>query len=255
MRISDRASWRRLFRRMRASAWARPNVLDFKVAHNKYGAYCVPVAAKRRPAVRAVLAGKVWEEEVIDFVAAHCGAGGIVHAGAFFGDALPALSAAVDDAARVWAFEPNPESYRCAAITLLLNDVRNVTLRHAALGDTTETRQLVTVNPRGRVLGGASHLHGVRDADREPGNTLVPVDVVTIDAAVPADARISVVHLDIEQFEEYALAGAADTVSRNRPLLILETVPRADSAAGRLLDSLGYRTDRRLSGNVLLRCD
>jgi hypothetical protein len=50
-------------------------------------------------------------------------------------------------------------------------------------------------------------------------------------------ANISIIHLDLEGFEEYALLGARKTIERYRPLLILETVPKS-------LD--GYRVDRQL---------
>jgi hypothetical protein len=50
-------------------------------------------------------------------------------------------------------------------------------------------------------------------------------------------ANISIIHLDLEGFEEYALRGARKTIERYRPLLILETVPKN-------LD--GYRVERQL---------
>ena len=81
------------------------------------------------------------------------------------------------------------------------------------------------------------------------------VNVVAIDEIVPDTVTVAILQLDIEGFEEFAIAGAIKTIERSRPLLILETVPNPDSTAGRLLKTLKYRVTRRLdSENVLLEC-
>jgi len=116
---------------------------------------------------------------------------------------------------------------------VLLNDLRNVTLCRAGLGERCETRQLVVKDHQGRSLGGASQIATITDR----GSESVPVELVTIDSMAYDHANISIIHLDLEGFEEYALLGARKTIERYRPLLILETVPKS-------LD--GYRVDRQL---------
>lgn len=231
------------------------HVAGFILASNKYGAYCIPASAAHRPAARVVIAGEVWERDTVEFMTANCKSGDIITAGTFFGDFLPALSVAAAAHGTVWAFEPNPESYRCAAITALLNDLRNVKLTNAALGENTETRRLVVRDFTGRALGGASQIADVNGNVGNRGRDTVPVDVVAIDDAVPATAAVSILQLDVEGFEEFALAGAINTIERNRPFLILETVPKPESKAAGFLESLKYRVVERLSENVLLRCD
>ena len=65
------------------------------IAENAHGFYCVPRAAVQRPAARKIINGEVWEPETIDFVVRHCVDRSVVHAGAFFGDFLPAVSRAL----------------------------------------------------------------------------------------------------------------------------------------------------------------
>jgi FkbM family methyltransferase len=225
------------------------------VAYNKHGAYCIPVSALHRPVALSVFAGGVWEAETIDLMAAHCASGDIVHAGAFFGDFLPALAAASAPAGRkVWAFEPNPESYRCAAVTLLLNQISNVELINAGLGESTNSGHLVT-RERGQSLAGEAYVQ------QRPGNPArgspvgtTPVRIVTIDGVVPANRSVSVIHLDVEGYEERALTGAIRTIQRNRPLLILEMLP-TDGWMSEYLSPLGYRVVEAIPGNIVVRAD
>src|SRR5262249_33438548 len=93
-------------------------VLDCEVAYNAHGAFCGPGASRHRPAARAILAGRIWEPETLAFLAANGAGGDVVHAGAYFGDFLPALARACGPAGKVWAFEPNDENFRCAQVTV-----------------------------------------------------------------------------------------------------------------------------------------
>jgi FkbM family methyltransferase len=241
---------KRRFLKPRAS---HSSVANFILASNDYGAYCIPASAAHRPAAKYVMAGDVWERDTIEFMVAHANTGDVVTAGAFFGDALPALSRSTTHT--VWAFEPNPESYRCAAITVLLNDLKNVRLLNAGLGETSETRKLVVRDFAGRSLGGASKIADVVDHDGTRSTDTVSVSVVAVDDTVPSTSTVSLMQLDIEGFEEFALAGAFKTIERSRPLLILETVPKPGSKVDHLLQSLGYKITRPLdSENVLLDC-
>jgi FkbM family methyltransferase len=209
---------------------------DFMFSRNEYGSYCIPLAASHRPAAQCVLRGDVWERNTIEFMLDHAAGRDVITAGAFFGDALPALSKACR---WVWAFEPNPESFRCAQITVLMNDLNNVTLLRAGLGEKCETRKLVVRDHQGRSLGGASQIAEITNR----GSESVLVDMRTLDSVIAADADISIIHLDVEGFEEYALRGAHGILESRRPLLILETVPKSLGA---------YRLQRQLDHQACL---
>jgi FkbM family methyltransferase len=224
------------------------HVIQCCVAYNRHGGYCVPLACIQRPAVQAILAGKVWEPETIDLLASHAAGDDVVHAGMFFGDFLPALARSRGPGAKVWAFEPNPENYRCALITAKINRLRNVELLNAGLGERRGSLPMVTTDNRGRSLGGASQI--VRDV----GQGTITVDVVTVDESIPSDRQVSLIQLDVENFEKQALAGALQTIRRCRPMLVLENLP-AEAWLSEHLFPLGYRLSGRVHGNTVLRPD
>jgi len=218
------------------------------IGSNCYGRYCVPAPSRHRPAARTILEGQIWEPETVAFLMSKCGHGDVVHAGTYFGDFLPALSKAVAPSARIWAFEPSVENFRCAEITLQLNDIRNVDLAHAALGDKAGTALLFTGSTGKRPRGGASKI----GAKRVPGREYEEVAVVTVDSVVPDDRHVSIVQLDVEGYEQQALAGALATIRRCLPRLVLESLPKDRVWFRENVLALGYRKVGRLNDNVVL---
>jgi FkbM family methyltransferase len=228
------------------------SVLNCCIAYNRYGGYCVPLSSRHRPAAQRVLSGATYEPATIEFLAARCGDGDIVHAGTYFGDFLPALSRACAPGARVWAFEPNPESYRCALITLQVNGLRNVELNHAGLGERPGPYAMKTRGSGGQALGGASHIVG--PVTKNPPAGTETIQIVTLDEVVPKDRKVSIVQLDVEGYEQQALCGALKTLERCRPVLVLERLPEGDWLAANVL-RLGYRKSHEIQGNTVLTRD
>jgi len=66
------------------------------------------------------------------------------------------------------------------------------------------------------------------------------------------ERRVAVVQLDVEGFEEPALEGGLRTISRCRPVIVLETPP-SRPWFDRHLAPLGYRIEQRIDDNVVLR--
>ena len=223
-------------------------VLQCNIAYNKFGGYCVPLSSRQRIASQVVLWGDVFEPRTIDFIVKHVNDGDVIHAGAFFGDFLPALSRACANSCKIWAFEPEPENYRCAAITILINDLKNVNLVNAGLGETTGVGELVTRDDNGSALGELSHIR--QHSGPKPLNS-TPVKIVAIDDVIAKDRKITVLHLDVEGYEQQALTGALETIRRHRPLLILETLPSQQWFVENL-EPLGYRIDQKIEHNTLL---
>jgi FkbM family methyltransferase len=173
------------------------------------------------------LGGAVYEAETVKFLVERA-RGDVVHAGTFFGDFLPALSRAYE---QVWAFEPNSDSFKCAEITIRLNDLGNVNLRNSALGSTARAATLVTERD-GQYLGGASFVVD------EPGET----PIQTVDDVVPSARHVGMIHLDVEGYEANALEGARETMRRCAPIVVLETLVQID----------GYAVSARLGRNFVL---
>ena len=227
--------------RRRFSA-APPHALRAHIGVNRFGTYCVPISASHRPAARAVLSGRVYEPETIDYLVGNCGERDVVTAGTFFGDFLPALHAGIGADAKIWAFEPNGESYRCAEVTCLLNGLDRVELRRAALGESTSTAEIVTHDKGGRALGGGSRIVA--------GGGDAVVDVLDLDSLIPTDRDVGIIQLDVEGYELAAMKGAMATVERCRPKLVLETVPE-DAWLNDTLLELGYRRVRNVHFNTV----
>jgi FkbM family methyltransferase len=223
---------------------------DAVLARNDHGLYCVPRSSLHRPVAQMILAGRVWESSTLDLLRSARADGDVVHAGTFFGDFIPALAQSRGAGARVWAFEPNRENYECARITIELNDLENVTLTHAGLGESSGTALLATSDRLGLPAGGRSRL--IDDRARERWSESEEVNLVSIDDVLTSDRDVAVVQLDVEGHEQQALAGAMRTIARCRPLIVLESPPRERWIAEHLAP-LGYTLAGAVDENTILR--
>lgn len=227
-------------------------VLDCMIATNEHGVYCVPRSSRDKHEARKIMQSRVWEPETIELLRAMDPDGDIVHAGTFFGDFLPALARSRRNGALVWGFEPNRESFRCAQITTLLNDLGNVVLTHAALDSKGGgTALLATTDRSGLESGGGSWV--VKDPSQASLWSTEEVDLVAIDAMVGGDRSVAVIQLDIERHEQQALMGAIGTIERCRPLIVVERMPEKDWFDAHLAP-LGYQRDGSVAVNTVLRC-
>lgn len=226
---------------------------DCVISHNKYGKYCVPKSSSIRPAARKILSGEVYEPETIEFMRANCGDGDIVHAGAYFGDFLPALSASVSSGSKVWAFEPDSENYYCARKTLELNEIENVELTNGALASEEGVVVLQTVTPGGFSLGGGSRIITEEVIDERIGYE--SVEVVATDSVIGSDRKVSIVQLDVEGYEKEALKGGLETIKKDLPFIILENNPESTLIENEWFSenilALGYQPVENLHNNVV----
>jgi FkbM family methyltransferase len=224
------------------------DAVDCTLCENEFGRYAVPLSSRHRPSAQAVLNGGVWERETLDCIRAHAADKDVVHAGTYYGDFLPALSAAMSPGRTIYAFEPSSENFACATRTVLLNTLGNVQLRHAALGDANGKQRLQTFGSTGRALGGLSR---ITNGQTQDAGLYENVTTVRLDDVLPQGADISVLQLDVEGYEGPALKGALATITRCRPILILETVPKAFMDSH--LSPLGYRRAGAVCGNAIFQ--
>ena len=135
---------------------------------------------------------------------------------------------------KVIAFEPNPLARVVCSLNLDLNQIDNVELHSVGLGQSKSSANVVS---RGGNLG-ATHL------EPEEGTT-GSVAIVAGDELLGSMDNIGFVKIDIEGGEAAALAGLAQTLQKNRPIIMMEQL--ADSAskgaasAFELLLGTGYR--------------
>lgn len=196
--------------------------IDCTIASNKFGYYCVPNNMMSQPVVNELMHGAVYEHHTIGYIREHCGTGTIVHAGAFVGDMLPAISGMKN---YVLAFEPVLTHFRCAQITMQLNFLpseHRTKLINKGLGSeySTGTVPLVMMRDDVKPLGGESRI--LQHVGNTPEEFIERIDITTIDFEVPSTKNVSVIHLDVEGYEEQALMGAKQTLRDSKPMLILE---------------------------------
>lgn len=219
-----------------------------KICQNKWGYHCIMRGLGETPCAQKIYTGKVWEPQTIALMRRHAVKGGdIIHAGTSHGGFLPGVAAAMRDGYLIWGFEGNPDNYRCAHVTMIINGLENVILHQMALAAKPgHARYLVRKN--GTRLGGWSAIK------RQPGREqdCVTVRTSSIDEIVPEDRPVRLIQLDIEGGEYNAIMGAKRTIERCRPALVLEGPPRRNAVTN-LVESMGYEKIKRVHGNNVFR--
>jgi len=210
--------------------------LQFYIARNRLGQYCVPIESLHRPCAMTVMRGMVWEAATLAAIEQHYAGGDIVTAGAYFGDFLPFLARlAATRSAHVRAFEPNPVNFACATVTCQINTLTNCALTRAGLGAERGRLTIKTHDDNGQPLGGASRIvHGRPGSQRARFDE---IEIHTIDDS-SGDSTVGLIQLDIEGQEIAALQGARTTIERCRPLLVLEAHGTADFAQDPVMKGL-----------------
>lgn len=234
-----------------AYAEKESDVLNCMVAYNKFGGYCTPISSRNSPAVRTVLNGKVHNPETIDFIRKNCGDGDIVHAGTFFGNYLPAFANGMSDSAKIWTFEPHPINYRCAFLTMQINNIHNTVLFNAGLGARKTNTKMEVSNDPGEVLDVEEH---VILKDENLSEERRKVDILPLDSVLPRKRKISVLHLDVGGYELQVLQGGLNTLKRWKPLLVLENVPRQKWMHDNLISN-GYKKRRETGSATIFEFD
>ncbi|MGW6097121.1 FkbM family methyltransferase [Streptomyces sp. NPDC055157] len=170
----------------------------------------------------------------------------VVDVGAHYGAwALP-MSRIVTDKGLVIALEPSQHARAVLRRNVRLNNARNVRVLTVAAGRDTSR--------------GTLHIH--RDRSRSSMAELSDgaaakesVEVARLDDVVPRDRRISLIKMDIEGYEQWALEGARSILAEDRPVVIFEYTPPAATAAGLpvrgawdVLAAYGYEMHRVTDG-------
>jgi FkbM family methyltransferase len=195
---------------------------------------------------RCLMKSGLYEPEGLHVVGRRLAAGGVfVDVGANCGLYTLFAARAVGRAGRVVAFEPSPREFRRLRDAVALNGFTQVALHQAAVSDAPGVVTLRIAEP-----GFAGHnTMAERFAyDRVVAAEVASVPAVTLDAALAALPRLDMIKLDIEGAELRALRGAAATLARLRPALLLEVYEDALAGNGATvrdlvgwLDAQGYR--------------
>lgn len=205
----------------------------FHLAENSLGRYAVPIESSYTFTSSTILKGLVHEAITIDYMIKNCGVRDVVHAGAGFGDFLPALSRTC--IGKVFAFEPNRVNFLACQETIHLNQLSNIELYSEALGNSSKEHYLL-IKENGLALGVRSEtVQSVFETDELQKIKLVTLDEILLDTS----SGVGIIHLDIEGHEFPALDGARKLIERDLPIIILEIDGRALNY-NRYMQKIGY---------------
>jgi FkbM family methyltransferase len=187
-----------------------------------------------------------FEYHLIRFIVDHLRADSIVlDIGAHHGEFAVPLAYEMKTrqwSSKVWSFEPDPENFRCLQHNLSINGLSaHAELRMVAVSDqATESTELLCPfdNSSNTLSRNAAYAIG----DELPTVKRRLVKTVRIDDIDFGPAAIAIVKIDIQGSEPDALLGAMATLTRHRPIVVVEVVeswPRAADVE-RILSGLGY---------------
>lgn len=221
------------------------------IAENMYGKYYVPRSTIHRCGSSELIEGAVHEPETIKLILKNRGDGVVIHAGAFIGDFLPALS---EKGKPVLAFEPGIEFFMCCQKTMELNfpdGNHDTTLINKGLSSEPSIgNKLLTMEDEFKGEGGCARI--ITHPDGVEAHRMETVELTTIDISLSRWDNVSIIHLDIEGFEENALRGAINTLRTSKPLLILEIESRnkmdSDFYTNVIFGELGYEDIGQVHG-------
>lgn len=130
--------------------------------------------------------------------------------GAHIGTHTVTMSECVGENGIVFAFEPSKNTHRELTYNLVANGCKNTYPIHAAIGKTKSIVDVIVSHPRNE--GGSYVIHTQGGSDRA---VQLPLDAFNLN-------NISFIKIDVENMEADVLDGAALTIMRNKPVILVE---------------------------------
>lgn len=166
---------------------------------------------------QVIVAGYAWERHQAELFEEHVEPGSVaVEVGAHIGSHTVSLARLVGPWGRVYAFEPQRKIYRELYHNLALNGLTNVVPLRYAIG-AGETR-IIEMNPATQGNEGGTGVGAGGDR----------AELRSLDSF--GFERVSLLKIDVEHYENEVLAGAVETIRRNRPAILIEIMGGEDYA-------------------------
>ena len=168
------------------------------------------VEPDRHDTIKNVLrSGQQWEPHILKEISKYAKLGTVaLDIGSHIGTFTIALSKAVGEKGTVHAFEPQRKIYRELRKNCEVNGVKNVICHRLAIGD---RQQVIEMDKE--TYPGSEGSTGI-------GQGGDVVEMQTIDSFNLTN--ISFVKIDVERSEEQVLDGMANTILKNRPIIVIE---------------------------------
>ena len=187
-----------------------------------------------------------YEKDTFEFINKEIRTGmTILDIGAHIGVLAVPLANKVGLKGKVYAFEPTPTTLKVLRKTVSINNAKNISVEPYALADT--KGKLVFYTSDNKVDNSNSLVNNHRIDRKE---TSIEVDVTTVDDFVHSHniSNVDFIKIDVEGAELRLLKGAATTVSRDRPKMVLSMHPASIKNFGdsseeiwNFLKGYGYR--------------
>lgn len=188
-----------------------------------------------------MIAGYVWEPHIVASIAHHAAPGSVtLDVGAYMGTHAVLMGRMVGSMGRVYAFEPQRKMFRELHHNVRLNGLDDVVvpLRYALGAE----NAIVEMDPP---------RHGFHEGGVAVGAGGDRVELRTLDSFGFND--VSLLKIDVEGAEDAVLAGAAETIRVNKPVLLIEILGGVDydtasseqheriNATKATIEAFGYR--------------
>ena len=117
----------------------------------------------------------------------------------------------------VYGFEPFPDTYKRCMQNIKSSGITNAQVFNLGCGETENSFEMEVV-----FEGNSGQNRIVEKTEKEPGKKMVQVNVTTLDKQLGNIKKIDLIKIDVEGFEHYVLNGAANTLLKMKPTLMVE---------------------------------
>ena len=148
----------------------------------------------------------------------------IIDAGAYIGDSALVFDRYFSKCRRIYAFEPDADSYALMEKTIAMNKKSNIVPVAMGLGDSNCEGELTSHGMGSNLLD--------RRFGQEPKKDRTIKIVRLDDYAKQNNIVAGVIKTDLEGFEMHFLRGALETIKKDRPILVLSIYHSADDFFG-----------------------
>jgi FkbM family methyltransferase len=157
-----------------------------------------------------------WEPEVLHVVTSTIKPGmTVIDIGAHIGYYSLLFAKCVGSTGRVFSFEPLPGNFALLQKNIQLNNLRQVTTINQAIFSGNREITLTVPEDQPNPGSGSAYIHGGAQEFR--------VEAISVDAfCEKSGIRPDILKMDVEGAEYEVLMGARETISQNRPKLLIE---------------------------------
>jgi len=173
---------------------------------------------------------KIWEEHIQQEFEKYVKQGDtVIDAGAYVGIHTLKLSKLVSPSGLVYAFEPDPETFKILQHNIKLNNINNVKLFNVALGDKESNLEIKKTFDANK---GATQWKYKDDFSNVVSKT------ITIDSLDLK--KLNFIKIDVEEMESSVFRGMENTIKKFKPIILFESFKENNDKNFKILSNYGY---------------